>query len=129
MSKRDLLVYVAGPFRSPYGFHGIVQNIRRAEAVALELWLAGYTAVCPHLNTANFQDSLPDDVWLDGDLRILERCDAVFLVPGWESSSGTNAEIRHAKEIGIPVFADLDKINEWAKEASKKEKTKTQGDS
>lgn len=46
---------------------------------------------------------LSDRFWLEGTLELLRRCDAVLLVPGWEKSSGTRAEIEEAERLGIPV--------------------------
>ena len=103
--RRKILVYVAGPFRAPTAW-GIEQNIRRAEALALGVWREGYTAICPHTNTRHFQGELPDDIWLEGDLNILERCDAVILAHGWQSSTGTLREIERAQLLGIPVVHD-----------------------
>jgi nucleoside 2-deoxyribosyltransferase len=101
--KKIEVVYTAGPYRAKTA-SGIVANIRRAEAIAVELWRMGYAAVCPHLNTALMDGLAPDHVWLNGDLKIMERCDAVVLIEGWENSQGTLAEIEHAKARGIPVF-------------------------
>jgi len=103
------LVYVAGPFRGPNHW-AIAENIRRAEALALEVWRLGASCICPHLNTAHFQGVLPDDVWLEGDLEQVKRCDAVLVVPGWENSKGTKGEIEFAAAHGIPVFFDLSSL-------------------
>jgi hypothetical protein len=109
------VVYVAGKFRStnPDGTSnawGVCQNVRAAEEVGLAVWKLGHAALVPHLNTAHFQDAdgLPDKLWLDGDLEILRRCDAVVLVPGWERSKGALAEITAANQLGIPVFDGAD---------------------
>lgn len=98
-----MLVYVAGPFRGPDHW-AIAENIRKAERVALEVWKAGYAAICPHANTMHFQNALPDEVWLEGDLEILQECGAVVLVEGWERSEGTKVECARAQELGIPVY-------------------------
>lgn len=103
------LVYIAGPYRSTTE-NKVYENIQRARAVALEVWTLGYVALCPHLNTAFFGGECPDDVWLKGDLEILARCDALCLVPGWEASSGSRAEIEFAQEKGIPVFYNVDAL-------------------
>lgn len=97
-----LVLFVSGPYRDARGPWFIEQNIRQAEAVALELWQHGYATICPHKNTAMYDGAAPDDVWLEGDLLIVERCDALILAPGWERSSGTRGEIAHAEEHGIP---------------------------
>jgi len=97
------VVYVAGPYRGADAWE-VERNIRRAEAVSLELWRMGAAPVCPHTSTRFFEGALPDETFLRGDLVLLERCDGVVLVKGWESSEGTVAEIRHANKIGKPVF-------------------------
>lgn len=101
-----LVIYIAGPFRGNSAWD-IEQNIRRAEELSLEVWKRGMVALCPHCNTRFFQGAAPDEVWLDGDLEMLRRCDAVLLAPGHERSEGTKAEIAYAKERGIPVFHSL----------------------
>lgn len=114
------VVYVAGPFRArnPNGTndawrtHG---NITRAMAVALDVWRLGAAAICPHANAATFQDAagLPDRVWLDGDLELLRRSDALITVDGWEASTGATAEVEAATALGIPVFHTLDALAIW----------------
>lgn len=103
------LVYIAGPFRAPSAWE-IEQNIRRAEELALRVWQAGHVAICPHTNTRFYQGAAPDEVWLEGDLVILRRCDAVLLVEGWERSVGTLAEIAEARRYGIPVLENLGEL-------------------
>lgn len=104
MKKRQqAVIYIAGPYRGKDNW-AIEQNIRRAEELALVVWKLGMVALCPHMNTRHFQGVLPDEVWLDGDLELIRRCDAVLLVSGWKASHGTLAEIAYAKEQGIPVF-------------------------
>jgi hypothetical protein len=111
-------VYIAGAYRARNNLHGYnhweqEQNIRRAEELALEVWKLGGAAVCPHLNTAHFQGALPDEVWLEGDLDILLKCDCVVLVKDWELSSGTRREVEVAVEHGIPVHGALAPFVVW----------------
>jgi len=106
------VVYVAGPYRADNNWE-IEQNIRRAETLALEVWRAGGAAICPHANTRFYQGAAPDDVWLDGDLAQLARCDAVLVVPNYGASKGTIAEIQFARERGIPVFYTLQQLLLW----------------
>ena len=100
------VVYVAGPYRAKTE-HEVVINIRKAEAVAIEVWKAGHVALCPHKNTAFFGGICPDEVWLTGDLEFVRRCDAVILVPGYETSKGALAEIKEARKVGIPIYESV----------------------
>ncbi len=97
---KQQVVYVAGPFRAESHWE-IEGNIRRAESYALELWLQGYAVICPHANTRFYQGAAPDESWLEGDLTILERCDIIALVLGWEKSEGTLGELKRARECGL----------------------------
>lgn len=103
------VVYIAGPFRGPNAWE-IEQNIRRAEEQALLVWRLGAAALCPHTNTRFFQGAAPDDVWLNGDLELLARCDAVYAITGWLASSGARAEVEFAQEHGIPVCVSLEDV-------------------
>lgn len=110
MKKR--VVYIAGPYRSNTEW-GVVQNIRAAEELALKVWKLGAVALCPHKNTAFFGGAADDSVWLEGDLELLRRSDAVILVDGWENSSGTCEEVIVAVDAGIPVFTDMNYLAIW----------------
>lgn len=98
------LIYLAGPYRAPTVW-GVRQNIDKAEKYALEFWRRGVPVISPHKNTALFDGAAPDNVWLEGDLIMLVRCDALVLLPGWEDSSGTKAERERAEAVHMPVFA------------------------
>jgi hypothetical protein len=106
------VIYVAGPFRSPHQW-GQQQNVMVAMALALEVWQRGHAAICPHSNTMFFQDAAPDDVWLDGDLAILGRCDGVLMTPDWRASRGATEERRVALEAGLPVFETVEELDRW----------------
>ncbi len=107
------LAYIAGPFRGKSHWD-VACNVRSAETLALEVWRLGVAALCPHTNTAHFQDAAPDHVWLEGTLVMLRRCDAVVLTPDWRRSSGARAEVREAIKLGIPVFENFSNFRYWA---------------
>ena len=106
------VIYVAGPFRGSDAW-AIEQNVRQAEALALEVWRSGGAAICPHANTRFFQGAAPDRVWLDGDLEILRRCDGVLMTPDWKRSEGAKAEHGVAHASGLPIFYTLDELRGW----------------
>ncbi len=97
------VVYIAGPYRAKTE-RGLEQNIRRAEDAALDCWVKGWAAICPHKNTAHFGGACEDRVWLEGDLELLRRCDAVLMIEGWERSEGARGEYALAVEMGKDVY-------------------------
>ena len=107
------LVYIAGPFRPLKKGDQWEQtlNIRRAEELALDVWRAGAVAICPHLNTCHFEGHLPGEVWLNGDLEILRRCDALLATSFWRNSDGASKEVAFAAKHSMPVFYE---DNFWA---------------
>lgn len=103
------LIYVAGRYRAKTASE-MLDNIRRAEAVAKSVWRIGHAAICPHLNSAFFDGVAPDEHFLAGTMMMLAKCDGVVLVEGWESSEGAVAEVFYAKENEIPVFTDVEEL-------------------
>jgi len=103
------LIYVAGRYRAPTR-SAIAANIEAARQVGIHAARLGWYPVIPHCNTAHMELDVDrhDDFWLAGTLELMTRCDAVVLVPGWETSAGTAGEIAKADQIGLTVFRDLD---------------------
>jgi|LGVE01.1.fsa_nt_gb hypothetical protein len=109
--RRQTVIYITGPRRASTGYE-VVQNIRRAEALALKLWKAGFTVICSHKNTALMDGACDSYVWLEGGLELLRRCDAVVVLPDWESSSDSCWEVAEARDCGIPVFKNYKELYE-----------------
>ena len=77
---------------------------------SLEAWEKGWAAMCPHKNTSGFQHTdIPWSVWMDGDLAFIDRMnpekgDALFMMPGWETSTGATIERDHAVDMGLLIY-------------------------
>ena len=106
------MAFVAGPYRSPTEW-GVFQNIRRAEALALELWGLGLAVLCPHKNTEQFGGAAPDSVWLAGALEMVRRSDVVVCTLDWEQSEGARGEVELALQIGLPVLYNAEEVRKW----------------
>ena len=101
------LAYVAGKYRGRT-HNEIAQNIHAARSVATRLWELGYAVICPHTNSGFMSGVAAEEVFLEGGLEMLRRCDLLVLVDGWAGSEGTAIEIEEAKRIGLPVFSDIE---------------------
>lgn len=98
------IVYIAGPFRAVTAW-GIENNVRRAEEQAVLLVnMFGIMPLIPHANTRFFHGLGSDELWLEGTMELMRRCDAIYMCPGWEQSEGSKAELAEAKSLGIPAF-------------------------
>lgn len=114
MDKRSLIVYVSGH----YSTGNIAENIQKAREAAIAIWEAGYTALCPHLNTAHFEKDCTCEYedYMEGDIELLDRCDAIFMLDGWEDSNGAQEEHNHALIEGLPVAYTIEQLNEHFKD-------------
>lgn len=61
--------------------------------------------VTPHSITAKMSGVESDELWVQGTLELMRRCDAVLVLPGYERSEGTKGEIAEAERLKLPIFA------------------------
>jgi len=100
------LAYIAGPYRDADTIE-VEQNILNARRVAVEVAYQDYFPVTPHMNTAGFEHALPDvpdSFWLEGTMKMMEFCDIIVLVDGWEKSWGSREEVKHALLDGKKIY-------------------------
>ena len=107
------LIYISGPIST--GRLTVEDNIYWAARVQKILMSRGYAVICPQLTgfvhlrtqawvTAKEQEqvnNLDHDQWLKMDETIINRCDAIYRMPG--ESEGADREVQFARENGIPV--------------------------
>jgi len=97
------VIFISGKYRDT-GEWGLVENIRKAEAAAINLWQHGWVVICPHKNTAHFGGLCDDDVWLKGDIELLKRSDAIYMLKNWRDSIGAQEEYRIAQELDKEII-------------------------
>lgn len=110
MNKREIIIYVSGKYSGD-----IDANIQKAREASIKLWELGYTVFCPHLNTFHFEKDCKCfyEDYINGDIEILRRCNAVFMLDGWKDSLGAVKEHKFALVWGIPAFYTLEELEEW----------------
>ena len=106
--KPGKLIYVAGPYSGD-----VEANIAEAERVSIELIRNGFHVFTPHKNSSGYEkyeDGSEIDIhtWIDLDLDILLRCDAIYMMNGWVYSTGSMTELYVAIEHGMPVIYEAD---------------------
>ena len=104
-------IYIAGAYSADNILIGF-DNMRKGMRLSTQVLLAGFAPFSPWLDY-HFQLMLRDEEQLTVQdyyaysMAWLEVSDALLLVPGYENSKGTQAEIKRAHELGIPVFTSL----------------------
>jgi hypothetical protein len=108
-------VYIAGKLNDQAVEY--LHNVSKMMATAQQVKDAGYSVLVPALDLLmgiKF-DYISYNDYFDNNLVWVRKADAVFLTPGWENSKGTEREIFHAIENGVPVFDRLDEMWEYFK--------------
>ena len=106
------LIYVSGPLSGDGDPDKRLANVERAMQAGRALVSLGYSVFVPHLtHFIDPDDSLGHDAWIDTDLTLLEPAAAVLRLPGY--STGANEEELHAIHLGIPVYRNIETIDEF----------------
>ena len=97
-------IYVAGAY-SANNVMDVLDNIGKGISASVKILKGGEAPFCPWLDHQfHFYDgSLTIEDYYNYSMAWLEVSDEVRVLPGWENSKGTRAEIARAKELGIPV--------------------------
>lgn len=108
-------VYVAGPY-SANNVLDVLKNIGRGEKACAELFSLGFAPFCPWHDksyvTDRFDDQFTVRQFYDYSLAWLEVSDAVYVLPNSENSKGTQAEIKRASELNVPIFYSIEDLLE-----------------
>lgn len=104
------LLYLAAPYSDP---DPIIRLSRYHEAnlAAARIMAAGYGVISPLSMGVTITASCPGklgsdwEIWKNVCLRMLEQCDTfcILTLPGWEKSIGVQAELEHAKALGLAI--------------------------
>lgn len=119
-------VYVAGAY-SDKDVLAILDHMRRGIRLGTKVLLAGFAPFVPWLDH-HFQLMLQNDEELTVEhyynysMKWLEVSDAVLVVDHISAgySKGTQAEIKRARELNIPVFYTLEALQDYNGEQSDK---------
>jgi len=119
MSTTNLLILVAGPYRSGTGDEPdkMAHNVRVMEAYALPLFRAGHVPMLgewcalPLVTLAGSRaigDAAFREIFHPIAERLLAHCDAVLRVGG--ASEGADAMVRIGRERGLQIFERLSDV-------------------
>lgn len=114
-------VYVAGPYGPKnVSLHDAAVVAHRNTMSAINAFWAlvakGHEPYVPHLSHfLHIHQPLdnvppPTEFWYKFDITWLSFCEAIFMIEGWENSTGAKAELEWAKEHGLKVFYSIEEV-------------------
>lgn len=111
---RRPLAYIAGPYTAP-DYKQVAANVLAARIVARKLFKLGFATHTPHSEMWGWEDDneITYEDCMSADLEVLSRCDAIVLVPGWESSPGARTELQEARRLGLAELYSGEEAAEW----------------
>jgi hypothetical protein len=106
-------IYIAGKLNDTDAVK-YLYNVHKMMHVAELVKKAGFSVYVPAIDLLmGIKFGYTDyNNYFDGSQPWLEVSDAVFLVPGWETSPGTAKEMRRAEKNHIPVFGSIMEMSE-----------------
>src|SRR5262245_29789523 len=114
------IVYIAGPYSAKSAYEAghdmfrVQQNIMNAMVLGLEVAHSGVAfPLIPHANTMFFTGAAREQIWIDGDLELLSRCDAVLFTHNWRQSKGAIGEHDFAIAHRIPCLYSIEDFYAW----------------
>ncbi len=118
-SNRNIVVYISAPLSGSTTSEWW-DNTMVARQWCKTLWEEGLTPLCPHLNSLFMEGIIPYEEFVEGDLVLIERCDAVLMSGDWDQSKGACMEREHAATIGKPIFDTMHSLFEWVESQEEK---------
>jgi hypothetical protein len=117
------IIFIGGPFRGDGNVETKKNNIEIARKFVHIFIENGIPFYSPHLNIDQEMILFPiekDPLAYELNGEFLKKCDALAVLPGWETSIGTKQEIENAKKYNIPIFylsneGEMKKITDWIK--------------
>lgn len=109
-------VYVAGALSAPDCI-SYLNNVRKGIEVSKEVLLHGHACFSPFIDFMLFlglhgEEKISLTTIQRHSMAWLEVSDCVLVVPGWENSRGTRAEMERAKQLVLPIMF-WDKAFDW----------------
>jgi len=112
--SHSIVIYVSGAISPTAECPDFQKNVEDAWQIGKRLWLRGYTAIVPHLNTKFTAEETADynglyDSLIAGDCELIKRCNYIYMMNNFRYSRGALLELAFAIKNKIPaIFEDSD---------------------
>lgn len=95
--QRRKLIYVSGPITG-------IDNYREKFLQACEKLRSDlYNPVDPSMLGEMFHEDTKHSEYMKVALALLQVCDEIYMLEGWENSKGASAELAFAQAVKMPI--------------------------
>lgn len=121
--KTHIKVYISGPITNNKEHYE--KNFAEAKTLIRKKQIGGFR-ICRPVSPLDYEvdyddkDKWTKETWLKciiKDLELLRHCDAIAVMPGWETSAGCLIEVAAAKKLGLYIFSTLREASKSADES------------
>lgn len=105
-------IFVSGAYSGGNAYE-IEKRIRVCEEAVLDVARLGGSPSCVNVLGRFFNGTLTYETWIEIAFEQIRRCDAVYLAPGWEASSGVRREVEFALAHGKVVLRTLAELEAY----------------
>ena len=98
-------VYISGPIT------GTADYMERFQRVEDRMAAAGIVAINPARVNAQLPETLMHDEYMKTSLAMLDICEGIYMMKGWQQSKGCRIEFEHAYEHGIAIYFEGGRID------------------
>jgi len=107
------LVYIAGKLNSDAC--GYISNLKVMLDAGELVRKCGVSICVPgnDLLSGLTNGNLCYEDYIQNSMDLLTRCDAIFMCPNFLGSKGVVAEVKEAQKRDIPIFYDIEHLQEW----------------
>ncbi len=93
-----MLVYISGKITNNKNYE---EDFRKGEEW---LKLNDYTPINPCKLSTALPNTLTYEQYMQIDYKLIDICEAIFMLEGWQKSKGACAELAYAKSIGKVIL-------------------------
>ena len=106
-----MVIYVSGKITDTC-LERELANIDIASSFGKQVAILGHSPIVPHTNCA-LDWNLPYERYMEIDLEILARCDAILMLPNWTTSKGAKRELELAKRLKKLIFMGIEELRRY----------------